>query len=235
MSQFGTTLVTGSGVPRPKEIAPREMDKLLHELCDLIQTRSITKKAPGEPDFVLASGAHSGYYCDTKKVTLSPEGAQLTGEILFNLVDDETQAVGGLTLGAAFIATAVALVSGQHDRPIYAFTVRDEEKKHGTKEKVAQSFHPDGRDLLCCGRRVVVVDDVVTKGGSILKAITEVQERQCEIVAVIALVDRQEGGGEELLRRGLPYLSLFNADSDGNLTINARLLSRPGVHRVTSS
>lgn len=231
MSQFANMLDAQSAV-RLKETALRNIERHLRELCALVQSRSIVKKAPGEPDFVLASGAHSRYYCDTKKVTLSPEGAQMTGEILFSLIDGEAQAVGGLTLGAAFIATAVALVSSQHDHPIYAFTVRDEPKRHGTKEMVAQSFHPDGRELLCPGRRVAVVDDVVTKGGSILKAIDEAEKRHCEIVAVIALVDRGEGGREVLLRRGLPYFSLFNADSNGNLTINEDLLGRPRVHRV---
>ncbi len=231
MSQLANMLEAESAV-RSKEIALRKIDGRLRELCDLVQARSIVKKTTGEPDFVLASGAHSRYYCDTKKVTLSPEGAQMTGEILFSLIDGEAQAVGGLTLGAAFIATAVALVSSQHDHPIYAFTVRDEPKKHGTKEMVAESYHPDNRELLCPGRRVAVVDDVVTKGGSILKAIEEVERRQCEIVTVIALVDRGEGGGKALLQRGLPYFSLFNADSNGDLTINGDLLSRPQVHRV---
>jgi orotate phosphoribosyltransferase len=175
---------------RLKETALRNIDRHLRELCALVQSRSIVKKALEEPDFVLTSGAHSRFYCDTKRVTLSPEGARMTGEILFSLIDGEAQAVGGLTLGAAFIATAVALVSSQHDHPIYAFTVRDEPKRHGTKEMVAQSYHPDDRELLCPGRRVAVVDDVVTKGGSILKAVEEVEKRHCEIAAVIALIDR---------------------------------------------
>jgi len=203
-----------------------DLSRLLQEFRDLIQQRSITKRAPGEPDFLLASGARSRYYCDTRRVTLSPEGARLTGEILFHLLDGKVEAVGGLALGAAFIAPAVALVSGQQGRPIFAFTVRDAQKKHGTQEKVAQSFHPDGRELLCAGRRVAVVDDVVTKGGSILKAIEEVQERQCELVSVLALVDRNEGGGDLLRERQLPYVALFNVDTDGNLTINAELLGR---------
>lgn len=231
---MSTTPAGETSVPAQDTLA-RELDKLLRELRDLTQARSIEQRLPGEPDFVLVSGAHSRYYCDTKKVTLSPVGSQLTGEILFRLLDGEVEAVGGLTLGAAFIAAAVALVSGQHGRPIYGYTVRDEQKKHGTGEKVAQSFHPDGRELLCPGRRVAVVDDVVTKGGSILKAITAAQERQCEIISVIALVDRNEGGGEELLRRGLPYFALFHADMAGNLTINGDLSSDSGIHRVAAS
>jgi len=209
-------------VPEPKTPDP-SLAGLLDELRGLVQTRAITQRAPGEPDFVLASGARSRYYCDTRRVTLSPEGARLTGEILFRLLDGRAEAVGGLALGAAFIAPAVALVSAQHGRPLYAFTVRAEAKKHGTQEKVAQSYHPDGRELLCPGRRVAVVEDVVTQGGSVLKAIEEVQERRCELVAVITLVDRNQGGGDLLRLRGLPYRALLSADPEGNLTIPEEL------------
>src|SRR5262249_13801300 len=184
--------------------------------------------------FILASGRRSRYYCDTKKVTLSPEGAMLTGEILFNLCDglNGVEAIGGLELGATFIAAAVALVSGQHGRPIYGFTVREENKRHGNKERAAQSFHPDGGNLLSPGRRVVVVDDVVTEGGSIMKAIEEVRAQQCEIAAVIALVDRNEGGGDRLRKTGLNYFPVLNAVEPGTLTVNANLASRPRVHRL---
>jgi orotate phosphoribosyltransferase len=211
-------------VPDPPDSPARDLDGLLRDLRDLVQARGITQRAPGEPDFVLASGARSRYYCDTRRVMLSPEGARLIGEVLFRLLDGRAEAVGGLALGAAFIAPAVALVSGQHGRPIYAFTVRAEQKKHGTGEKVAQSFHPDGRDLLCPGRRVAVVDDVVTQGGSIVKAIDEVLDRRCEVVAVLALVDRHQGGGDLLRERGLPYRALLDADPNGNLAVNAELL-----------
>jgi orotate phosphoribosyltransferase len=204
---------------------------LLSELCDLIARESIIKRGPGEPDFVLASGRHSRYYCDTRKVTLSPEGSRLVGEVLFGILQNESaQAVGGLQLGATFIATAVALASSLHGHPIYAFTVRDQQKKHGTLERVAQSYHPDGRELLSPGRRVAVVDDVVTGGESIRRAIEEVQQRDCDLVAVVSLVDRCEGGGERLKRDGYPYFSLFNVAESGDLAIN----DDPRVHRLRS-
>lgn len=204
---------------------------LLCALRDLIQAKSIIKKAPGEPDFELASGRRSRYYCDTKRVTLSPEGSWLVGEVLFQLLQNEgAEAVGGLQLGATFIATAVALASFQHGNPIYGFTVRDEQKKHGTLEKVAQSYHPDGKELLCPGRRVVVVDDVVTGGDSIRRAIKEVKERRCALVGVVSLVDRCEGGGERLKDDGLPYFALFNVAPSGDLTVN----DDPRVHRLYS-
>jgi orotate phosphoribosyltransferase len=230
--EMSTTLAAEPAVRN--DLASRDLDSLLERFRDLVQEESILVAAPGESDFVLASGRHSRYYCDTKKVMLSPEGAQLTGEILFIVCEGqaEVEAIGGLQLGAAFIATAVALVSGQHGHPIYGFTVRQEKKQHGNKERVAQSFHPDGQKLLCCGRRVVVVDDVVTQGDSILEAVKEVEARQCEIVAVVALVDRNEGGGDRLRELGLPYFPLLNASEPGTLTINADLLSRPRVHRI---
>jgi orotate phosphoribosyltransferase len=231
---MSTTLAAEPAVRN--DLASRDLDSLLPEFRDLVQEKSITVAAPGEPDFVLASGRHSRYYCDTKKVTLSPEGAQLTGEILCILCEGQAdvEAIGGLQLGAAFIATAVAMVSGQHGRPIYGFTVRQAKKEHGNKERIAQSFHPDGKKLLSSGRRVVVVDDVVTQGDSILGAVKEVQARECEIVAVIALVDRNEGGGARLREMGLPYFPLLNAGEPGVLTINADLPS-PGVRRLHSA
>ncbi|MEA2787319.1 MAG: orotate phosphoribosyltransferase [Candidatus Eremiobacteraeota bacterium] len=213
------------------EAVSGELVATLNALRDLIQTESITRKAPGEPDYVLASGRHSRYYCDLKKVTLSPEGSWLVGELLFQLYDGATEAVGGLQLGATFMATAVALVSAQHGRPIYGFTIRDTQKQHGTRENKAESYHPDGA-LLCSGRRVVIVDDVVTEGGSILKAINAVRDLECEIVEVVALVDRGEGGTQRLRAMGLPYISIFEADPSGSLRISSDLQRRKELPRV---
>jgi orotate phosphoribosyltransferase len=172
-------------------------------------------------DFTLASGRRSSYYCDTKATTLSPTGSRLVGEVLFELlVESGAEAVGGLALGATYIATAVALVSGQRGHPIYGYTVREQRKGHGLQREVEESAHPDKRQLLSAGRRVAVVDDVVTGGGSILRAIETVQAKGCEIVAVIAIVDRRAGGGDRLRAAGLPYLALFETDEWGNLHLN---------------
>ncbi len=192
------------------------MQRLLSELRDLIARQSIR-----HGQFTLASGGKSNYYCDTKATMLSPEGARLTGEVLFELLKPQhVEAVGGLAMGATFIATAVAVVSAQHGQPIYGFTVRETQKGHGLKKSIEESFHPGGEPLLSPGRRIAIVEDVVTQGGSVLKAVDAVLERGCEIVTVIALVDRDAGGNEKLLERGLPYVYLFRADSDGNLHLN---------------
>ncbi len=206
----------------------------LHALRNLVQERSITRRAAGEPDYVLASGKRSRYYCDVKKVTLSPDGSWLVGELLFQLYNGKAEAVGGLQLGATFMATALALVSAQHGRPIYGFTIRDVQKQHGTRENKAESYYPDGA-LLRAGRRVVIADDVVTEGGSILKAIEAVQALHCEIIEVVALVDRGEGGAQQLRAKGLPYMSIFESDVDGNLRISDDVLRHQALHSVVSA
>lgn len=190
-----------------------EMQKLISELRDVLERQSIRLG-----HFVLASGATSNYYCNTKATTLSPRGARLTGEILFELLAGRgVEAVGGLALGATFIATAVALVSDQRGQPIYGFTVRSQQKTHGLETSIEESWHPDGKPLLSPGRRVAVVEDVVTQGGSVLQAIDAVQERGCEIALVVALVDRHAGGAEKIRARGLEYIHLFRTDDQGNL------------------
>lgn len=133
----------------------------LTELRQLLQERSIKKGA-----FTLSSGALSSYYCDTKATTLSPRGARLVGETLFELLsEDGAEAIGGLALGSTFIATAIAMASELRERPMYGFTVREERKGHGLERQTEESYHPDGRRLLVPGRKVAVVDDVVTGGG----------------------------------------------------------------------
>lgn len=188
----------------------------LDELRTLLERRSVRRG-----DFTLASGAKSTYFFDCKTTTLSPRGALLTGRALLPLMlAKRVEAVGGLVMGATYLTTAVSLVSEQAGSPIYGFSVRKEKKDHGLEQAVDESYHPDGTPLLREGRRVAVVDDVVTKGGSVLKAIDVVEARGCEIVLVAALVDRQAGGGELLRARGLPYVALLNADPQGNLSVN---------------
>ncbi|HZR84747.1 MAG TPA: orotate phosphoribosyltransferase [Candidatus Binatia bacterium] len=192
------------------------MEKALEELRTLLEHRSLQRG-----DFILASGARSKFYFNSKTTLLSPHGARLTGEILYErFAALGVEAVGGLAMGATYIAAAVALVSDLRGRPIYGFTVREKKKEHGLCQSVDESFHPDGRPLLVPGRRVAVVDDVVTKGGSIQKAIDAVRERQCDIVAVIALVDRDEGGRDVLRASGLPYSALFVTDREGRLHVD---------------
>lgn len=189
-----------------------DLDSLLTELAEVLVRQSLRYG-----DFTLASGASSKYYCDTKLTLLSPRGAALCGEALRRVVSAcDAEAVGGLAMGAAYMAAGIALAS-QATTPIYGFTVRPRQKDHGRGQKIDTSWHPDG-ELLVPGRRVVVVDDVVTTGGSTQQALDGVRETGCEIVAVAAVLDRGAGGAERFAAAGLPFYPLFVADSKGQLS-----------------
>jgi orotate phosphoribosyltransferase len=145
-----------------------------------------------KPIFRLVSGSMSNYYFNCKTVTLNPEGMYLIGNIIFNMIKDlNVKGIGGLTLGADPIADAVAYTSYLKEKPIEAFVVRKSAKSHGTMQWIEGNVK--------AGDRVVVVDDVITTGKSTVEAITRAKEAGLQIVKVIALVDRQEGGYENIV------------------------------------
>lgn len=141
---------------------------------------------------VLSSGGKSDFYVDMKKVTLDPEGAFLTATVVSNMIPDGTDAVGGLTLGADPIVSVLTLLSYFLGRPLPAFIVRKEPKRHGALNLIEGKLVP--------GSRVVIVEDVVTTGRSVLLAVDAVEKEGCEVVKIISLVDRQEGAKERLAR-----------------------------------
>jgi len=196
----------------------------LRQLRDLMQ-----KHCFKYGDFTLASGLTSKYYYDGKKVTLRPRSAEIIGRLLVRILREVgAEAVGGLAIGADPIAEAVALASIESGYEIPAFIVRPDPKKHGTREQVAQAFSDEGGELLGPGRRVAVVDDVITTGGSVDKAISVVKALGGEVVAVVVLVERHEGGGQELRDKGYNFISLLHTDEEGNLSIDEGLLQRLG-------
>lgn len=153
-------------------------------------------------EFVLVSGKKSNFYFDSKKTTLLPEGAYLVAREILKLIREngiKAEAIGGMTLGADPIVCPVAAVSQVEGPPIRAFIVRKEAKGHGTSRQIEGNLRS--------GCRVIVVDDVVTTAGSTLKAIDAVEEAGFEVAAVIALVDREEGGTEKLAK--WPYYPLY--------------------------
>ncbi len=155
-----------------------------------------------EEAFQLTSGKKTAYYIDCKKVSLDPEGAYLIGKEIFERIAHlHAEGVGGMTLGADPIATSVSLVSFLNKKSIPAFIVRKEAKAHGSRQQVEGS--------LKTGAKVVVVEDVVTTGGSTLRTIEALQREGYGILKVIALVDRKEGGAERILKTGAPFESLF--------------------------
>ena len=171
-------------------------------LKKLLARRSVSRQGK----FTLSSGRESEYYIDCKLTTLDPEGAVLTGYTVFEFLranQIRAEAIGGMSIGADPIVTAVAVVSGLEGNPLPAFIVRKEAKAHGLRKQV------EGIELTP-GKRVVIVDDVCTVGDATREAIAAVERAGLKVVAVVSLVDREEGGSE-LLRQKYDYYSIFTA------------------------
>jgi orotate phosphoribosyltransferase len=153
----------------------------------------------------LASGRQSDFYFDGKQTTLHPEGGYLTGKLFFEAIKDVegVEGVGGLTLGADPIATATSVVSFLEGKPVPGFIIRKEPKGHGTGAWL------EGRKNLKPGAQVVIVEDVVTSGGSSMKAIKRAEEEGLKVLGVVTLVDREEGGRENIEKEGYWLKSIF--------------------------
>jgi orotate phosphoribosyltransferase len=169
--------------------------------------KEIIKKFSYEKrEVTLASGRKSNFYFDGKQTTLNAEGAYLVGKLMFDIIKNlplKIDAVGGPTIGADPIATSIAIVSHLEKEPINAFIVRKEPKGHGKKLWI------EGNKNLIKGSVVAIVEDVITTGGSILKAIKIVENEGYKIGAVIVLVDREEGGKENIEKAGYKLYSVL--------------------------
>jgi len=156
-----------------------------------------------DPPYSLAAGKTSPYYFNCKAVTLDPEGCTLIGKLMFNEVKEfNIDAIGGLTLGADPISLATSLEAYQNDIRISPLIVRKEGKGHGNKSWVEGNLE--------AAHRVVIVDDVITTGGSIIFAIDRLRDSGIKIARVLVLIDREEGGRENIERKGVGVISLFN-------------------------
>ena len=154
------------------------------------------------PIYKLTSGTMSPFYINCKDVALSAEGAFLIGEAIWDRINAlPVEGVGGMTLGADPIATAVAVISFIKKKPVPAFIVRKEQKQHGSMRRV--------EGPLPKGAKLVVVEDVVTTGGSTLDTIHALQQEGHTVIRAIALVDRLEGGAEKIAAEGIPFESLY--------------------------
>ena len=158
-----------------------------------------------EPVYKLVSGRLSNYYFNCKAVTLSPEGIYVIGHLLYDMVKDlKVDAVGGLTLGADPLSFATAYTSHLKEDPIEAFVVRKKAKEHGTMQWIEGNVKE--------GDRVVIVDDVITSGKSTIEAIIRARDAGLEIVKIIALIDRQEGGKEAVKDIGYDVAPVVTRD-----------------------
>ena len=156
--------------------------------------------------FRLTSGKESDFYIDCKQTTLSAEGAYLCGRLLYHHIEQHNthiSGVGGMTLGADPLVTAVSIVSFVEGDPIPAFIIRKERKDHGTGSWI------EGLLNIPPGSSVVLVEDVVTTGGTLIKAIKRTEEEGCKVTLVLTIVDREEGGKEALQAIGHKLIPLF--------------------------
>lgn len=189
-------------------------------LIDLILSRSF--KYTKNPTFKLASGKKSSFYFNCKPTTLSPEGEFLIGNLLYGLIESEkkwkVKAIGGLTLGADPIANAIAYTSHIKGAPLEAFVVRKEPKKHGTMQWI--------EGYVKKGDKVLIVEDVITTGNSTKKAIHRARKCGLKVMGVIVLIDREEGGKEEIEAMGVPFKALLTKEEIFNKAYNKLSVTR---------
>jgi orotate phosphoribosyltransferase len=169
--------------------------ELIHLLCNK------SFQFSQEPVFKLVSGQMSQFYVNCKPTTLSPRGMFLTGHLVYEAIRDvQVIGIGGLTFGADPIAVATAFVSELQGNPIQAFSIRKNQKDHGMIRWIEGDLQP--------GDRVAIIDDVATTGGSTLKAVERARSEGMHVVKVVILVDRQEGGVENI-RKQVPDVSVI--------------------------
>ena len=173
------------------------------ELIDMLCRKSF--KFSKEPIFKLVSGRMSQFYVNCKPVTLCARGMFLAGHLLFEEIkNDDVTGVGGLTFGADPLAVATAFASELKSRPINAFSIRKTRKDHGMIRWIEGDIQP--------GERVAIIDDVATTGGSTIKAIERARSEGLEVVRAVILVDRQEGGIDNIRQHVPNVTSIITRD-----------------------
>ena len=175
-------------------------DPLLELLC----ARSFARRT-----VTLASGKTSDFFIDVKQTALLAEGHRMLGEALLRAIDGvapEARAVAGVALGGCPLASAVSLMSGATDNPLDAIYVRKAVKDHGTQRRL------EGGARLEPGAPVAIVEDVVTTGGSTLRAIAQIREEGFTVAGVVAVVDRREGGAKAIAADGHRFVALYGRE-----------------------
>jgi orotate phosphoribosyltransferase len=171
--------------------------------------QQIKSKAIVHERVTLSSGREADYYVDLRRISLDGTAAPLIGEVMLDLTDDlDFEAVGGLTLGADPVATAMLHAAARRGRALDAFVVRKAEKRHGLQRRI------EGPDV--AGRPVLAVEDTSTTGGSVLEAVSALREASADVVAVAVIVDRDTGARQNVEESaGLPYRFAFGKDELG--------------------
>lgn len=153
-------------------------------------------------DFTLASGLKSTFYLDVRRTSMHPEGAALCASLILDALEDvELDAVGGPVLGAAPLVGAIAAESFRRGRPLKTFLIRKEAKGHGTAKLIEGHFPAQGK--------VALVEDVVTSGGSVLRALAVARGEGAEVLRVVTVVDRESGGPEAMAKESAEFTALY--------------------------
>lgn len=178
--------------------------------ADLASVRSalldlICEVAYKEGDFTLSSGQKSTYYINGKQVTLHAQGALMIARLLLDMLPAGTVGVGGLTLGADPMVSAVSIVGAYENKPITPLIIRKEAKGHGTRAYIEGPELPQGS-------AVTILEDVVTTGASAMKAVERLREAGYEVNTILALVDRQQGGRSLYDKAGLNFQPIFTIE-----------------------
>ena len=174
-------------------------------LFEIIKERSYINDGP----ITLTSGKVSDYYINTKPTMMCAEGAYLIATLVLDAVKDiDANLIGGLEMGAVPLAASVAAVSQSENRPLDAFFVRKQAKSHGTKNLVEGLV----KDDTMSGKKVIIIEDVTTTGGSAIKAAETLKSEGATIAQVVTVIDRQEGALEAFKEAQLPFIALFGAN-----------------------
>ena len=175
-----------------------------NELKKLLKKRIVERalKVAEEPIFKLSSGKMSNYYIDLRVITLDPEGGFIIGNLVYEKIKDrKPDGIGGLTLGADPITYSTALISYLNKQPIKPFIIRKEPKGHGTKKQIEGNVKE--------GDKVIIIDDVITSGGSALKAAKVAKQNGLKVEGILVIVDREEGGEENIRKEGFDFYPIF--------------------------
>ena len=188
------------GQPEGRDLEPGRSESTIARLLALLRTRSFERKR-----VVLASGRESDFFIDCKQAVLTAEGHALVGATMLDALGrlPSCDAVAGVALGGCPLASAVALTSFQRGTPVDAVYVRKDAKDHGSRRTL------EGNTRMAAGARMVLLEDVVTTGGSTLDAAAKLRDAGYAVVGVVALVDRLEGGREAIEGDGWPLIALF--------------------------
>ncbi len=158
--------------------------------------------------FILRSGATSDWYLDARQTTFSGRGARLVGEVLLSHIDERSEAIGGLTMGADPLAIATAIAADSHDRELAAFSIRKEAKTHGTGGRLVGPVAP--------GTPVTILEDTTSTGGAMVEAIEVAQASGLDIVHAVALIDRSGSVATERMEQlGIRYHAVITPSDLG--------------------